>query len=164
MQRLWTPWRMEYIMSEKPKECIFCTALGRDNRAMLIVHRAANAFVMLNKYPYNNGHLMVVPNAHSANLSELDAAAQAELMRLIARAIEWLKLASKPEGFNVGMNLGKAGGAGVDDHLHFHVVPRWAGDTNHMSVTSQTRVLPELLDDTWTRLRRVIEREETSNP
>ncbi len=163
MQQLWTPWRMEYISSDKPSGCIFCSARARsDDHEALIVQRGARAFVILNKYPYNNGHLMVVPNAHSANLSELNTETQTELMQLIARAIEWLKIASQPQGFNVGMNLGKAGGAGVEDHLHFHVVPRWSGDTNYLSVLGETRTIPQMMDDTWTRLRQVIKQEQSS--
>lgn len=163
MQRLWTPWRMEYIASDKQGGCIFCSALAQNNdRETYIVYRGQRAFVMLNKYPYNNGHLMIVPNAHSADLAALDAETQTELMQLIARAIEWLKAASRPDGFNVGMNLGKAGGAGVADHLHFHVVPRWVGDTNYMTISGETRVIAEWLDDTWLRLRKVIEQAEPS--
>ncbi len=158
MQRLWTPWRMEYLVSDKKTDCIFCAALKQANdRETFIVYRGEHTFVMLNKYPYNNGHLMVVPYQHSADLSSLGAETQAELMRTIGHSIQWLQAASKPEGFNVGMNLGKVAGAGVADHLHFHVVPRWVGDTNFMTISAETRVIAEWLDDTWTRLRRVIE-------
>lgn len=161
MQRLWTPWRMEYILSDKSSGCIFCAALAQnDDRETYILHRGTRAFVMLNKYPYNNGHLMVVPYEHSADLDALGPETQADLMRLIGRSLRWLKAASGPEGFNVGMNLGKAAGAGVVEHLHFHVVPRWAGDTNYMTITGQTRVIVEMLDESWSRLRAVIEREE----
>ena len=158
MERLWTPWRMQYIANDKSEGCIFCAAVAQQNdRETLILHRGRQAFVMLNKYPYNNGHLLVVPYAHTGDLAALDGEAQAELMALIAQGIAWLKRASQPEGFNAGLNLGKAGGAGVTEHLHFHVVPRWAGDTNFMTVTGETRVLPEWLDETWSRLRAVIE-------
>ena len=157
MERLWTPWRMQYIAADKSEGCIFCAALAQQNdRETLILYRGRYAFVMLNKYPYSNGHLLVVPYAHTADLSTLDADAHGELMALLARAIEWLKTASRPEGFNAGLNLGKAGGAGVAAHLHFHIVPRWSGDTNFMTVTGETRVVPEWLDDTWSRLRAVI--------
>ena len=151
---------MQYIASDKHQNgCIFCSALTQnDDRETLIVHRGETSFVMLNKYPYNNGHVMVVPNAHCANLNELAQGTHTELMWLISQSIEWLKAASRPEGFNVGLNLGRAGGAGVADHLHFHVVPRWTGDTSFMTVSGETRVLPEWLDDTWARLRAVIER------
>ncbi len=159
MERLWTPWRMEYILGDKEHgDCIFCAALARtDDRETLIVYRGQACFVILNKYPYNNGHLLVLPNTHTADLGALAPAVQAELMQLVARGIEWLRTASRPDGFNVGLNLGKAGGAGMAEHLHFHVVPRWTGDTNFMTVSGETRVLPEWLDETWSRLRRVIE-------
>jgi ATP adenylyltransferase len=151
---------MEYIVGEKKNGCIFCAALAQDNdRETYIVYRGQRIFVMLNKYPYNNGHLMVVPYEHTADLSALSAETQTELMALIAHSIDWLKAASNPNGFNVGLNLGKAGGAGVDDHLHFHIVPRWMGDTNFMTLTGETRVIAEWLDDTWTRLRKVIEQD-----
>ena len=157
MNRLWTPWRMQYIANDKSDGCIFCSALAQNNdRETLILYRGRHAFIMLNKYPYNNGHLLVVPYTHTGDLSALDADTLGELMTLVARAIEWLKLASGPEGFNAGLNLGKAGGAGVTAHLHFHIVPRWSGDTNFLTVTGETRVLPEWLDDTWSRLRAVI--------
>src|SRR5919199_3240717 len=161
MQRLWTPWRMEYIVSDKQGGCIFCAALAQQNdRETYIVYRGQHSFAMLNKYPYNNGHLMIVPNQHSADLNALGSETQLELMQLIARATQWLTTSSKPDGFNVGMNLGKAGGAGVTEHLHFHVVPRWVGDTNYMTITGETRVIAEWLDDTWVRLRKVIEQAE----
>ena len=158
MERLWTPWRMQYIAADKSEGCIFCAAVAQQNdRETLILHRGQHAFVMLNKYPYNNGHLLVVPYAHISDLSALNAEAQSELMSLLAQGVEWLKRASHPEGFNAGLNLGKAGGAGVTEHLHFHVVPRWAGDTNFMTITGEARVLPEWLDETWSRLRAVID-------
>ncbi|MEP7198252.1 MAG: HIT domain-containing protein [Chloroflexota bacterium] len=158
MERLWTPWRLQYIAAEKPTGCIFCSALAQhDDRETFIVHRGQHGFVMLNKFPYNNGHLMVVPYMHTADLSALDAATQCELMATMANTMQWLRKASNPEGFNVGLNLGKAGGAGVADHLHFHVIPRWVGDTNFMTLTGETRVIAEWLDDTWTRLRAMIE-------
>ncbi|MBI1800170.1 MAG: HIT domain-containing protein [Chloroflexi bacterium] len=157
MQRLWTPWRMQYIAGEKNHECIFCSALSQQNdRETFIVSRGEHCFVILNKYPYNNGHLMVVPYAHTADLSSLGGAAQAEMMQAIARAIQWLTALSHPEGFNVGLNLGRAAGAGVTDHLHFHIVPRWVGDTNFMTITGETRVIAQWLDDTWSALQRLI--------
>jgi ATP adenylyltransferase len=158
MERLWTPWRMQYIAGEKATGCIFCSALEQnDDRETYIVQRGAHSFVMLNKYPYNNGHLMVVPNRHTAELADLDAATQCELMATLSDAVGWLRAASQPQGFNIGLNLGLPAGAGVADHLHFHVVPRWTGDTNFMTVTGETRVIAEWLDDTWSRLRAVIE-------
>ncbi|MBI5877590.1 MAG: HIT domain-containing protein [Chloroflexi bacterium] len=159
MERLWTPWRMQYIAGDKAAGgCVFCAALAHtDDREALVIYRGESALVMLNKYPYNNGHLLVVPHLHTADLSALAPATRAELMQLIARSIEWLKAASHPDGFNVGLNLGKSAGAGMADHLHFHIVPRWTGDTSFMTISGETRVLPEWLDETWNRLRRVIE-------
>lgn len=150
---------MEYILGDKERDkCIFCSALAKtDDRETLIIYRGHSCFVMLNKFPYNNGHLLVVPNTHTADLSLLAPAVQGELMALISRGVEWLRAASRPDGFNVGLNLGRAGGAGMAEHLHFHIVPRWAGDTNFMTISGETRVLPEWLDETWSRLRRVIE-------
>ncbi|MFP3853127.1 MAG: HIT family protein [Anaerolineales bacterium] len=135
-------------------ECIFCQLLqdpdGPDN---LILHRGDHAFIVLNRYPYTNGHLMVVPYAHEASLQPLDSHTLAEMMELTREAVNHLTLVYQPEGFNVGLNLGEAAGAGVADHVHIHIVPRWGGDTNFMSTTAKTRVLPESLEVTYDRLR-----------
>ena len=133
--------------------CIFCDALARGDAEPLLVHRGTRAFVILNKFPYNNGHLMVVPDAHVARLGELDGPVLHELMTLTQAAERALTAVYRPHGFNMGLNLGKPAGAGVLDHLHFHVVPRWDGDTNFMSVVGETRVLPEELPETAARLR-----------
>ena len=159
MERLWTPWQMDYIMSEKTGGCPFCRALAaNDDPGEYILYRGKNAFVILNRYPYNNGHLMVMPYAHAANLDELDEATRSEMMALLDLSIRALRESSRPEGFNVGMNLGEAAGAGVADHLHIHVVPRWFGDTNYMTVIDQVRVIPEMLDETYRRLQPAISR------
>jgi len=133
--------------------CIFCDALARGDDEPLLIHRGVRAFVILNKFPYNNGHLMVVPRAHVGRLAALDAPALGELMVLTQAAERALAAVYAPHGFNVGLNLGKPAGAGVLDHLHLHVVPRWDGDTNFMSVVGETRVLPEELPATAARLR-----------
>jgi ATP adenylyltransferase len=133
--------------------CIFCDALARGAAEPLFIHRGARAFVILNKYPYNNGHLMVVANRHVGRLAALEAAELAEIMALTQAAERALDAAYHPHGFNVGLNIGKPAGAGVLDHLHLHVVPRWDGDTNFMSVFGETRVLPEELPATAARLR-----------
>ena len=133
--------------------CIFCEALARGEGEPLLIHRGARAFVILNKFPYNNGHLMVVPDEHVGRLAQLDAAVLGELMTLTQASERALTAIYRPHGVNMGLNLGKPAGAGVLDHLHLHVVPRWDGDTNFMSVVGETRVLPEELPETAARLR-----------
>jgi ATP adenylyltransferase len=155
MHRLWTPWRLAYVTeaSGGTGGCVFCDALGRGDAEPLVVARGRHAFVILNKYPYNNGHLMVVVNRHVGRLAELSADEGAEIMALSQAAERVLTSVYEPHGFNMGLNLGKSAGAGVLDHLHLHVVPRWNGDTNFMSVVGETRVLPEELPATAARLR-----------
>jgi ATP adenylyltransferase len=155
MDYLWTPWRYQYIVaSGDAGECVFCAA-GRssDDRAHLVVHRGKHHFVILNRFPYTSGHSMVVPYAHIGNLEELDEEAANELMALSRTTARHLREIYRPEGLNLGMNLGKSAGAGIAGHLHMHVLPRWTGDTNFMTVTAETRVLPEALETTWERLR-----------
>jgi ATP adenylyltransferase len=146
---------MEYILSTKSGEgCIFCEGLKQaDGPENLIVVRGSQAFVMLNRFPYTSGHLMIVPFAHQPSLELLDTAARADIMDLSARAIEVLNKIYTPQGYNLGMNIGSAAGAGVTEHVHLHVVPRWVGDTNFMSSVAQTRVLPELLEETYRRVK-----------
>jgi ATP adenylyltransferase len=160
MERLWTPWRLAYVTgaSVDSPGCIFCDAIARPGGDPLILHEGVRAFVILNKYPYNNGHLMVVPRRHVGRLAGLEADELGELATLGQRAERVLADAYAPHGFNMGLNLGKPAGAGVLDHLHLHVVPRWNGDTNFMSVVGETRVLPETLDDTAARLRAMFAR------
>ena len=150
---LWTPWRSRWVGGPKEAGCIFCQkpAQHRD-RENYILFRARHHYGILNLYPYNNGHLMVVPYAHLRSLGELSPEAQAELLGLVQRSVEALTRAINPEGFNVGLNLGKVAGAGIEAHLHVHVVPRWAGDTNFVPVLTQTRLIPESLEATWTKL------------
>lgn len=146
METLFAPWRLSYLMSGKSERCIFCEALrARDDDASLVVHRGNRVFAMLNRYPYANGHVMIAPIAHQARLSESDAETRAELIGEIARTEDVLRGLYRPGGFNVGANFGRAAGAGIEDHYHFHVVPRWDGDTNFMTVAAQTRVVPEEL-------------------
>lgn len=153
MDKLWAPWRMEYIQQEKPAGCIFCDkpreTRDRDN---LILHRGRLAFVIMNFYPYNNGHLMVVPYRHIADLALLTRDEQQEMMALLGRCTTILNTEMHPHGFNIGMNLGRVAGAGIDDHLHFHIVPRWNGDTNFMPVTGHTKVLSQGLFESWESL------------
>jgi ATP adenylyltransferase len=156
MERLWAPWRLQYVASasgENAGECVFCAKQAGDERAMLIVHRGARCFVMLNLYPYANGHLMVAPYRHVATPGELDAEERAELWELLDHSLRALDATLKPHGANAGLNLGRSAGAGVEGHLHLHVVPRWNGDTNFMPVLADVRVMAQHLDDTWQLLR-----------
>ena len=155
MITIWSPWRMEYIDNPvKPEGCIFCREAAReDGPENLIVARGVKAFVILNRYPYTSGHLMVVPYPHLPTLEALDTETRAEIMELASRSVDVLGLVYHPEGFNLGINIGKAAGAGIDDHVHLHVVPRWSGDTNFMTTISTARVLPEDLPATYLRVR-----------
>ena len=151
---LWAPWRMEYILGEKESGCIFCTRINQDNdKENLILLRGKNNFVIMNKYPYNNGHLMVVPNRHTSEFDSLSDPEKLEMMNLVSESMNVLKKTVNPDGFNVGLNIGKIAGAGIDDHLHFHIVPRWAADTNFMPVVGQTKIISEDLGETWERLK-----------
>ena len=152
MKVIWAPWRIEYITKEKEEGCIFCEKpKERKDRENLIVYRGKTGFIIMNRYPYSNGHLMAVPYKHVSELSRLDDEGRLELIKLTEKCVEILKVI-KPDGFNIGMNLGKIAGAGIEDHLHFHVVPRWAGDTNFMPVIADTKVMPEYIDQTYTKL------------
>jgi len=146
-QRLWAPWRIEYIKGPKEDECIFCT------RRDYVVAEGEHCFVMLNAYPYTNGHVMVSPYEHVPTLEELDDETLLELMQLVKRSQGAIRQAYGPEGFNIGVNQGKAAGAGIEEHVHMHVVPRWGGDTNFMPVIAETRVLPQSLEDSLRELR-----------
>jgi ATP adenylyltransferase len=145
---------MEYILQPKAEGCIFCDKPKQDqDRENLILARGSHSFVIMNFYPYNNGHIMVVPYRHIADLAQLTAEEQLEMMQWLGRSTTILKQAMRPEGFNIGMNLGRVAGAGIDDHLHFHIVPRWNGDTNFMPVTGHTKVLSQGLMESWDALR-----------
>ena len=161
MERLWSPWRMEYIEAahDDDVECIFCELPNRgEDQKNFILARETHAFAMLNAYPYNPGHLMIAPVRHVGELTELTEEELVDAGRLQQQAVQALRDAMNPQGFNVGMNLGRVAGAGVPGHLHWHVVPRWNGDTNFMPVTGHTRVLPESLDDTYKKLKPRFER------
>ena len=150
MQQMWTPWRMAYIRREKRPGCIFCEMLeAKDDRGQLILHRSELSFLVLNKYPYNNGHLMAVPYRHVDTLEALTIEEAADMMGLVALGIRALRRSANPEGFNVGVNIGKIAGAGVIDHVHAHVVPRWGGDTNFMPVLADVRLIPQDLNETY---------------
>jgi len=146
MQRIVAPWRMAYIMSDKKEGCVFCENSIRDT--CYVLHEGKEAFVIMNRYPYTNGHLLVAPRRHVSDLEALTDDESREIFDLARVCVGILKRAFKPDGFNIGINLGKAGGAGVDDHVHLHVVPRWSGDTNFMTTLAETRVIPEDVDRT----------------
>jgi len=152
MDRIWAPWRMEYIEGHSDSsECLFCELPNSDDN--LIMHRGEKAYVVLNRYPYTNGHLMVVPYVHQASIENLEDSTLLEVMNLSSRAVAVLRATYGATAFNLGVNIGKAGGAGVVHHVHMHVLPRWAGDTNFMATTAETRVIPERLDETFSRLK-----------
>ena len=155
MQHLWSPWRLDYIIGPKDKECVFCKAPDRSDP--LIVSQSELAYVILNLYPYNNGHLMVVPYRHESTLAGLTRDEMADVGLLVQRSERALRAAYKLEGINVGVNLGAPAGAGIEEHVHVHLVPRWNGDTNFMTVVGQTRVLPEDIRSTADRLRPIFE-------
>ena len=149
---------MEYIQSSKVEGCIFCMAQEvQDGVENLVAYRSEHSFVILNRYPYTSGHLMVVPYLHKPNLEELDATTRGEMMELATRCMTILRGLYNPPAFNLGANIGEAAGAGVKAHVHLHVVPRWAGDTNFMSTVGDVRVLPELLEDTYERVRKAFQ-------
>jgi ATP adenylyltransferase len=156
MKRLWAPWRMEYITADPKPGCLFCRVIDNpdDPDAELVVWRPEGALVMLNKFPYNAGHVMVAPIAHIGELDELDDAQTAYLMGATKRAIAVLRETLKPHGFNIGANTGRAAGAGIPDHVHLHVVPRWNGDTNFMPVLAEVKTVNEHLLQTAAKLRK----------
>lgn len=154
MDRIWSPWRMKYIQGDTPMdECPFCAALNTSDPATHnIVHRGKAAFVILNRYPYTTGHLLVLPLEHKEHLHELAQDTRGEMMELVNHCLVVLKKVYQPGGFNIGMNMGEAAGAGLPKHLHWHIVPRWIGDTNYMSTVGGVRVLPETLEDTYQKV------------
>ena len=156
MERLWSPWRSQYISSIKDAgdgECVFCSALtAADDKGRYIVHRGETGFIIMTLYPYNNGHLLIIPNRHVANLFELGADERLDLMDLSAFGIAMLREAMGPHGINLGANMGRVAGAGIEDHIHLHIVPRWNGDTNFMPVLADTKMISEGMDTTYARL------------
>ena len=154
MKHLWSPWRMDYIKSFKKNGCVFCKALGEeDGPENLIVYRGETCCVILNRFPYTSGHLMVIPFKHAQTLSDLDAETRTEMFELTTKCTEVLDRLYNPHGYNVGINIGEAAGAGIEEHIHIHIVPRWAGDTNFMSSVGETRVLPEDIEETYRRVK-----------
>ncbi|MBV8906986.1 MAG: HIT domain-containing protein [Acidobacteriia bacterium] len=162
MDYLWTPWRYQYVVKseEKSAECVFCAAVAdtEHDRERLVVYRATYNVVMLNRYPYTSGHLMLVPHQHVASLRDVTDETLVELIRLARVAEIHLRAIYRPGGLNIGFNIGRSAGAGIADHLHLHALPRWTGDTNFMTVIGETRVLPEDLEVTWERVREAFAR------
>lgn len=151
MKTMWAPWRMDYILADKQDGCVFCNALSKNDD--LTLYKGNDTMVMMNKFPYINGHLLVAPVRHLSALAELSKFEMGELLGTIERSIDILKRVMHPDGFNVGLNLGKVAGAGVEEHLHFHIVPRWFGDTNALTVFADVRVIPEHLKATYNNLK-----------
>jgi ATP adenylyltransferase len=153
MKTLWAPWRMGYILSGKTEGCIFCELPKQNNdRENLILYRSSHTFIIMNRYPYNNGHIMVVPYLHAPSLDGLNDETMLDLMKVTRHAVSSTKKAFMPEGFNIGINLGKIAGAGMETHIHLHIVPRWAGDTSFMTVFDDVRVIPEHVLSTYDKL------------
>lgn len=161
-ERLWAPWRMQYVSTAGKSDtgCIFCIKPAEEqDEVNLIVLRGAQAFAMLNLFPYTSGHLMVAPYRHTGDILSLSDEESLDLWRLMQRCVRVLQQVYQPEGFNIGFNIGRAAGAGIEGHLHLHIVPRWHGDTNFMTTISETRVLPETLDETYRRLKTAFQEE-----
>ncbi len=154
MEQIWAPWRIKYIQMEKPKGCILCEKPGQNNDAPnYILYRGDKNFVIMNSYPYNPGHLMIVSYRHIASLDELTNEELHEHFEIVSRSIKVLRQVFNPDGFNLGINMRKVAGAGIEDHFHTHIVPRWQGDTNFMPVISDVRVVPEALAETYEKLK-----------
>jgi ATP adenylyltransferase len=151
MKTMWAPWRIDYILGDKEGRCIFCSALRDQDE--LTLFKGGDTLVIMNKFPYINGHLLVAPVRHVSALRELNKTEMGDLLATVEHSVEILEMVMKPDGFNVGLNLGKAAGAGVEEHLHFHVVPRWFGDTNALTVFAEVRVVPEHLKATYNKLK-----------
>jgi ATP adenylyltransferase len=151
MKTMWAPWRIEYILGAKEKGCIFCNALSVNDQ--LTLYKGKRTLVVMNKYPYINGHLLVAPVRHLSALSELNQVEMGTLLSTVEQSVAILKKVMRPEGFNVGLNLGRVAGAGIEEHLHFHIVPRWSGDTNALAVFADVRVIPQHLQETYALLK-----------
>ena len=160
MKTMWAPWRIEYILGKKEDRCIFCSALRDQDE--LTLFKGEITMVTLNKFPYINGHLLVAPVRHVSALNQLDKTEMGELMATVEQSVGILKAAMKPDGFNIGLNLGKVAGAGIEEHLHFHVVPRWLGDTNALTVFGEVRVIPEHLKATFNNLKSYFDKIDTT--
>ncbi len=161
MKHLWSPWRLEYLTMPKLEGCIFCDALqGDDDQENLVLLRGERAFLILNRYPYNNGHFMAVPHVHVPSLEDLDASTLTEMMLLLNRGLAALRATVHPDGFNIGANLGQVAGAGIEEHVHLHAVPRWLGDTSFMPVVGDMRVVPQTWLQTYDMLKVALKAQE----
>ncbi len=159
MKHLWSPWRLEYLTAPKVEGCVFCHAAASDqDRENLVLLRGERVFLILNRFPYNNGHFMVVPYVHVPSLEDLDAPTLTEMMLMLQRGLAALREVMHPQGFNIGANLGQAAGAGIEEHVHLHAVPRWIGDTNFMPVIGDMRVVPQTWLQTYDDLKSVLDR------
>ncbi|MCM2265005.1 MAG: HIT domain-containing protein [Desulfuromonadales bacterium] len=156
MERLWAPWRLEYVQAARDNDCVFCLGEEAEDEARLVLLRGRHCFIIMNRFPYSNGHLMVAPMRHVADPGLLDREEAAELHRMTVYCRDLLLKTCKAQGFNIGMNLGEVAGAGIADHLHQHIVPRWAGDTNFMPVFADVRVIPQHLEATYRQLREMM--------
>ena len=156
MKTMWAPWRMDYILGDREEGCIFCDALS--GQGDLTLYKGAVTLVIMNKFPYINGHLLVAPTRHLSALDQLNKDEMGDLLMTVEKSVGILKKVMNPDGFNVGLNLGKVAGAGVEDHLHFHIVPRWFGDTNALTVFADVRVIPEHLKATYNNLKQYFEK------
>lgn len=160
-ERLWAPWRLQYVSStrEKPGGCLFCQCAQEPcSTENMVLWSDEHALVMLNAFPYTNGHLMVAPVRHTADINDLSDAELVAIARAVRDCVNLLKEAYRPDGFNIGVNLGRAAGAGIEDHIHWHIVPRWNGDTNFMPVLADVRVIPDSLENTYAKLRQLLRR------
>lgn len=154
MKQLWCPWRIEYILGPKPDACVFCLPEHRrEDEERLVLHRGGSVFVIMNKYPYASGHLMVTPYRHVMNICDLTPAESGECMQLLQTCTGIMQKAFSPQGVNIGLNIGEAAGAGIREHLHFHIVPRWNGDSSFMAILDEVRVMPQHLRETYNVLK-----------
>lgn len=153
MDNLWAPWRIDYILGKKPEGCLFCNKAGeKDDESNYILWRSIHNYIIMNIYPYNPGHLMIVPYFHTSTIEDLPDEVSLDFMKTTQKALSILRKAMNPDGFNLGLNLTKSGGAGIEEHIHLHIVPRWSGDTSFMTVLSDVRVIPEHLRATYNKL------------
>ncbi len=152
---LWAPWRIKYILGKKSKGCIFCKAVkSKNDKKNMVLERKKHCFVMLNKYPYNNGHLMIIPYKHTGKIEDIDTDTLTEMMETVQEYVKKMKKIMKAEGFNIGINIGRIAGAGIDEHVHLHIVPRWSGDNNFMPVIGKIKVISESFDSVYEKLKK----------